>query len=404
MSPADASSRSPRTQNGRLSLENSRVSRASSSSSTRPQEALADAIAMKQKREAVALEAKERREAKEMEGCTFSPRLDSRSVKLVEMGAGSDRAALHTPKSRPRKPEGESISPARSPRLNNVSRAIVEGLDRRGPIEKRLMETGNNYHEKHAREKEAAERRAEAEAKVLHSPKINKKSREIAHSQSTTVHERLTHTYLSRKQESVEKLKQEADERLAASVAKLHYMSEASKRILRNPSSRTSSAMGDHSISSTTSTPRRIMAWATSPRTSVAGNSSITPLGGEGADQDLKFGSLSNGKAVGANGGGTYTLSSGVPRVTIDSISPVPSPAPSSRSPAPTGGRSPTYAGRSFESSNGSKYRRDRRGSKDSTDEAALQRSDEVQRLAARCDSLGDELESVRAERNAANR
>jgi hypothetical protein len=403
MSPADASSRSPRTQNGRVSLENSRVSRASSSSSSRPQEALADAIAMKQKREAAALEAKERREAKEMEGCTFSPRLDSRSVKLVEMGAGSDRAALHTPKSRPRRPADESISPARSPRLNNVSRAIVEGLDRRGPIEKRLMETGNSYHEKHAREKEAAERRAEAEAKVSHSPRINKKSREIALSQSTTVHERLTQTYLSRKQESVEKLKQEADDRLAASVAKLHYMSEASKRILKNPSSRTSSAMGDHSISSTTSTPRRIMAWATSsPKTSVVGNGSVTPLGGEGADQDLKFGSLCNGNAGRTVGGGTYTLSSGVPRVTIDSISPVPSPAPSSRSPAPTGSKSPTYAGRSFESGSGSKYRRDGRGSKDSTDPET--RSDEVQRLEARCDSLGDELDSLREERNAANR
>lgn len=289
------------------------MSRASSTWS-RPEEALADAVAMKQRRQEVAKNAKQRREAKEMESCSFSPKLDSRSMKLVNRGAGHDKPALHTPRVRPEKSR-ESVSPVVSPRINSVSRAIAERLDRAGSVESRLMSAGAGWVEKHRQEKDAAQRREETE--FSHTPKIDSKSREIASHSGTSAYERLTRTYSQHREQSVEKLKKEADDRLADSVAKLHFMCEASKKILKNPmSSRTSSTAGDHSVSSTVSTPHRNISW-----TPLLQGRAITPLGSPPA---MMGGHASSGKSTLShlkNGGG-YTLSEFSPNVP-DTISPV---------------------------------------------------------------------------------
>lgn len=162
-------------------------------------EALADALAFQEERKQAALHAKKRREEQELSKCTFSPSVDSRSSRLVERGAGSQRPALHTPRERSVgwEPEEEPLVKSASS-MCEVSKALVKMSGRSGPIHERLIAYGEDVIVK--QESERAEKARREEISLSFKPQINKETdafvlRRSAAGGGQTAHDRLTHEY-----------------------------------------------------------------------------------------------------------------------------------------------------------------------------------------------------------------
>jgi hypothetical protein len=126
--------------------------------------------------------AMEKKEQKELEACTFKPTVSRRSMELLQT-VQKDRPSLHSPVRTPSRMSYKGEEVKGKPEISEVSRALVAGKDRQGPIYERLLSEGAK--QKSQREL-LAEQHAKQEAEsVVGVPQINEQSAALVKSKRT---------------------------------------------------------------------------------------------------------------------------------------------------------------------------------------------------------------------------
>ena len=134
------------------------------------------ALEMKERREAAHTKAIEKRMEKEMQGCTFKPSLNRKSLEIA-----ADKGHKFSPVQDRKAREGPAEIPppcTSSPTINANSRLLAEKKDRNGPIHERLMQFEAQ------RQRKLEDRAVEMTRRELETmtgtPQIDKHSEEIS--------------------------------------------------------------------------------------------------------------------------------------------------------------------------------------------------------------------------------